>query len=531
MPRPRRRFYSLEIAAILVVILTALWLIPRFGPEQDELLFVKPVFNSRIAHSTAVVFGKPMPLMLMSYVGALKVYVYKPIFAIFTPSLWSLRLPPLLALLAVALMVRAALFRMGHRIAAATFLILFLVSPSVIVTSVIDWGPVCLQFALFGGTLYCLARAYVEPRWQWFAFAGFLFGLGVWDKLTFLVCFAPLVMLILATALWRLPQARTIKACGVFLLAAALGMSPLLAAALQHKVHPAQELQVEAEPLQSKILMLSRSLAGTVLTGSLTSRNGYADAVEGRLPGLFARIVESISGWSGYDLWLLLAVLAAPAAIPGRTHRPRLLLLACFLLSWLAMALFRKLGGAAHHTALLHPVILLAFALALEDAWPRRRLRFVVVPLAAILVAANLVAMADFAFRVSYLPIPTAWSPAISNAAIAISAMRPKNIFVDDWGLDNAVIMFSKGRVWPRDAIPDNWREGVTDFDRDCAAQAVSEPGAIFLGFVAGRAMSPKGPALLAEAASASGLERVVTDEFKDRWERPVVVLYRFDRR
>jgi 4-amino-4-deoxy-L-arabinose transferase-like glycosyltransferase len=522
------RFHPLELAAMLLVMLSAIWLIPRFGPEQDELLFVKPVFNSRIAHSTVTVFGKPLPLMLMSYLGAPKVYAYKIIFAIFPPSLWSLRLPPLLLLLGSALLVRAALLRLGHRTAAAAYFVLFLVSPSIIVTSVIDWGPVCLQFALFGMVLYFLARASLKPEYKWFVLAGFFFGLGVWDKLTFFVCFAPPALLLLASVLWRLSRAKTIKLLAATALAAALGMFPFIAAALQHKVHSVQQLQWEAEPFQSKFMMLSRSLAGTVLTGSLTSRDGYADAVEGSLPRLIARMTEAIMNWSGFDLWILFAVAAFTIAIPGPTLRTRILLTACFLLSWLAMAAFRNLGASGHHTVLLHPVILLAFALALQDGWRQPRLRPLCLLPAAVLLAANLVALTDFVFRVNNLPIPTAWSPAIAVAARAVAAGHSRNVFVDGWGLDSAVILFSRGRIWPREAISQYWREEVTELDRECAARAVSEPDAIFFGFAPGRSMPPKGPALLAEAARLNGLERIVTDEFKDRQGQPIVILYRF---
>ena len=188
------RFHALEILVILVVLSAAVWLIPQFGSQHDEILFTKPVFDSTMSHATLVVFQNPLPLMMMSYLGALKVYVYKVIFSIFPPSLWSLRLPTLVALLGATLLIRSALIRIGMPVAATAFFVLFLASPVILVTGVFDWGPVCLQLLFFGSITYFLARASIDHRLKWFGLAGLFFGLGVWDKLTFLLCFAPVTM-------------------------------------------------------------------------------------------------------------------------------------------------------------------------------------------------------------------------------------------------------------------------------------------------------------------------------------------------
>ena len=138
------RLHALESLVILVVLSAAVWLIPQFGSQHDEILFIKPVFDSKMSHATLEVFHKPLPLMMMSYLGALKVYLYKVILGIFPASLWSLRLPALLTLFGATLLIRGALRRIGMPVAATAFLILFLTSPVIIVTGVFDWGPVCL---------------------------------------------------------------------------------------------------------------------------------------------------------------------------------------------------------------------------------------------------------------------------------------------------------------------------------------------------------------------------------------------------
>jgi len=69
----------------------------EIGIENDEALFagafLKPygdTYTVRIGHSR-------VPLMVMSYIGTLKAWLYRPLISIFGTSLTVLRLPMLLA--------------------------------------------------------------------------------------------------------------------------------------------------------------------------------------------------------------------------------------------------------------------------------------------------------------------------------------------------------------------------------------------------------------------------------------------------
>ena len=480
------RFHLLELATVLLVVTAALWLIPQFGTQHDEVLFAKPAFNSRLSHAVLMVGKKPLPLMMMSYLGALKVYVYKLVFGIFPANLWSLRLPALIVLLSAALLLRNALRQLGYTVAGVAFFSLFLVSPSVIITGVFDWGPVCLQFLFFGGLVYFLARATGGRQLKWFALAGLFFGLGVWEKLTFAMAFTPSALLLFCAAVWQFPRKKWITAAAAFLFASLIGMSPFLIAASLNKEPAASRLQVEKDAFGMKYATFSHSVAGTVLIGYFTSRDEYIDAIASPLPTFWARTTERVLAISDFDRWILLGLILLTACIPGRTHLMRGLLLTTFATSWLAMASFHNLGASGHHTVLLHPLLLMAFALAVDDAWPVARWRYVAGSMAALLALINCASLSDIVMRVKYLPVPIVWSPAISSAAVAVAKTRPTLVYVDDWGLENSLVLFSKGRIQPFGTT--YWLAEADSFDREWAAKAVTEAGAIFVGFEIGRA-------------------------------------------
>ena len=82
----------------LFVVLGSLW-ISSPGLYYDEVLFLQasyPRDDVPIAY-TMHIRGRPVALMLISYLGALKGWVYAPLLRLFPPSAALVRLPMLLA--------------------------------------------------------------------------------------------------------------------------------------------------------------------------------------------------------------------------------------------------------------------------------------------------------------------------------------------------------------------------------------------------------------------------------------------------
>src|SRR5690606_12059962 len=81
------------------------------GLQYDEILFLHPFLNDWALYHSQY-FGQEIPLMVMSYVGALKTWLYWPLYTWLPPSVWVVRLPMLL----VGCLNIWMLYRLGRRL-------------------------------------------------------------------------------------------------------------------------------------------------------------------------------------------------------------------------------------------------------------------------------------------------------------------------------------------------------------------------------------------------------------------------------
>ncbi len=472
--------------AAFVFIAAMLWTIPHFGPHHDENFFIKPVFRPDWAHASVTLFNHQVPLMLMPYTGAPKVLLYQAIFSVFQPSLWTLRLPMLAMILVSIFLMRAAFHRLGLKKPGDIFAILLVTSPLILFTTVYDWGPVCLQMFCLAAAFYCWARQ--TPGWLFFS--AFFCGFGAWEKMTFVICYGPLFAVLFLIALRKFPQPKTVFLCAAGLI---LGASPLLYYNYLAVAQPVTSLL--SSEATAPVLILKFKLLGRALIGS--SLVGYLTAPQFQWP----RILAYLLSLGSYAHWLTIAVIAASTLTPGKTRLLRCLILLAGTISWFTMAAFQNLGSSAHHTVLFLPLLFALLVLALEDAPP---LRF----LLAVVLLFNCASFADMLLRIAYQPIPTVWSPAILHAAERVIKESPPAVFTDDWGLENAVVLLSAGKIVPLDGVN---------------PESIKQPGGLYMGFIPGKQSFPQNSKLLADFARQNGLRRQVIESFDG-----TVELYKF---
>src|SRR5215472_5734629 len=80
----------------LYFILAGLVLIPYAGFQHDEVVFADPIFQRGLAFYSRHLGSRWIPMMINSYAGALKTWIWWPIFKVWHPSTYSLRFPALL---------------------------------------------------------------------------------------------------------------------------------------------------------------------------------------------------------------------------------------------------------------------------------------------------------------------------------------------------------------------------------------------------------------------------------------------------
>lgn len=213
MIHPRRFTWEDEhrhpLRALTLVIIAAwfvfgLTLIPRFGLHYDEVLFVNAATNGFTGSSGAEdlfvarrVFG--VPVLLMDYIGALKSWVFMPIFAAVHPSVWSIRIPAL-ALGGYGIWVSSKAIKGPFAIYLQPLLAAILatsVTPTLLLT--FDFGPVGIAFALQALLIVILVRTVQIPSEERLPL--FLLGLslglvGIFNKLDFLIFALPCLLVL-----------------------------------------------------------------------------------------------------------------------------------------------------------------------------------------------------------------------------------------------------------------------------------------------------------------------------------------------
>jgi hypothetical protein len=200
-PGERRRG---ELAAVLVVWLALAAILVGLGGENtflpglyyDEAVFgglAKDFVNGpapgRHMPNTAVVqiFGRPFPVFVQSYLGAVKSWLLIPPVALFGPSVPVLRLANLAWGAAGLLFFMLWSWRVAGLAVALAAGALLALDPAFFFTSILDWGSVGPSlFCRFAGFFFAV-RAWEKGKARDALLAGLCLGLGLFNKIDFAV--------------------------------------------------------------------------------------------------------------------------------------------------------------------------------------------------------------------------------------------------------------------------------------------------------------------------------------------------------
>src|SRR5271157_6320514 len=169
-------------AACIFFFVTGRAFLPHLGIQNDEALFAAVLYQPRAAAFILHIGHTQVPLMLMSYLGALKAWIYSPIFRIFGTGVSALRDPVLLAGVASVWLFFLLLRRVAGERAAIIGCGLLAVDSLYLLTTCFDWGPVALQHLLLVAALLLLIRFYQTCKDLALVGGFFLLGLAMWDK-------------------------------------------------------------------------------------------------------------------------------------------------------------------------------------------------------------------------------------------------------------------------------------------------------------------------------------------------------------
>jgi 4-amino-4-deoxy-L-arabinose transferase-like glycosyltransferase len=462
----------LASAAAAVFLALALFLIPTLGLQNDETLFANGIYAPVMVADSLRTPAGSVPLMLVSYTGSLKTWLFALVFALFEPSLWSVRLPvALIGAATVAIFVRQTA-RTAGTLAGLVGAGLLATDPAFLLTVCFDWGPVALQVFLSVASVASFMAYFRTGRRRWALLAGLLAGLAIWNKALFLWSMAGLAAASAAVCFGelrrRLTPAATLAAAAGFV----GGAWPLLLYNWRTEGATfSRNVGWELSPpyVLYKLRVLLETLDGAALFGYMLDTEGAAPA-----SGLAAAF---------------LALSAGVALIPAlRRQRPAAWAVIAFWAAYLPMFLGRDVGGGSHHVALLWPLPHLALAVAAgrwagESAGRRR----VTLALLAAGMLLNLRYVAEFRREAARSGPAVIWTDAIDDLHERLEGLRPRGVAVLDWGMFAQLRALGQGRlplVWGADAyLRDRQSPEAVAF----AQKLLAEPGYVFVDHVEGR--------------------------------------------
>jgi len=402
--------------------------------------------------------------MLMSYLGALKCWIYEPVFAIWQPSAYSLRVPVLVLGAFTIWLFYLLLYRILGRRAAVAGCALLATDSTYLYTTCFDWGPALLQHVLMVGGVLLLVKFHQTSSRAALGIGFFLFGLALWDKALFGWTLAGMLLGLLSANPGALRRAVSKKNLLVVAFCFVAGASPLLRFNLRHSGETLRaNVGWSAEPavLRFKADMLLRSLGGSGLLKYLS----FADGTEGaRRPRtalerssveLDERTGDMREGWLVYAMGA--AVLLLPAVWNTRARRPMIFALVLMAVVWGQMLFGAGVGASVHHTVLLWPWPHFFAAAGLAEASRRlRRGGISALVLVIVLVCGSNVVAADVQFsqliRNGGGPV---WTDAIFGLSGYLPTVPAEQYVLLDWGMLEPLRLLHKGRMplaWGGDA-------------------------------------------------------------------------------
>src|SRR5579872_6845524 len=161
----------------IIFITAAMLLIPYPGLQEDELDFGPSVFHP--AWNDHITIGNhAIPRMLISYLGATKVWLYFPIFRLWKPSLYSTRIPMILIYALTIWFFYSVLLTIHSWRAGAVGVLLLATDPTYVLTGAFGWCN--LQNVLMLASIGAYLKFYKSASRVWLSFAAFFTGLWLW---------------------------------------------------------------------------------------------------------------------------------------------------------------------------------------------------------------------------------------------------------------------------------------------------------------------------------------------------------------
>jgi 4-amino-4-deoxy-L-arabinose transferase-like glycosyltransferase len=541
----------LILAAIGIYLTASLVYLRLPGLQYDEVLFANAAMGNldgSFVQWEIRIGGKSVPLMLMPYIGALKAYLYAPIFLFFGTNPASVRLPVVVVGL-VTLWFTFKLCRamLGEAIATLSLLLLA-TDPAFIFANRLDWGPVSLMMALKMASLYLIWRWLEVGRAYVLGIACFLLGLGLLDKVIFLWFLGALLIALPVCFRAELRSRLNRRAVVMGLICFALGCWPLIAYNIAFPLATFRGQKVVTRSWEDD-LAYRHSVFRLVLEGNAvfsvvnsqrswseleTSKHQASDnlgRVLTRLHRLFA--LEKTFNWYAFVIALSAIALLWFLKRLEMPQRVQFFLLLVALISLFMCATAEASGP--HHVIMVHPFthILVAVALCnlarilVNNAGERVSRLGRLLPAAGtiVLVIPQITMNAGYLRSFSVWGGMGNWSDAIYKLAGHALANRDKSFMLMDWGFSNQLLVLSGGRVKQEEAFVPVIDLPSVEEKRTVLLASLNRPASLFV-FHSPRFETFPLLDLFRDVVAQNSLDLRLTKAFSQRDGEPIYLMY-----
>jgi 4-amino-4-deoxy-L-arabinose transferase-like glycosyltransferase len=527
----RFRFTLIAGLSIVVFFIAGLLLLPLLGFEADEVMYVYNLWHPRSSVAWFSFFHHLMPSMLMSYLGALKSWLYAPILAVFGPSTWAVRLPVLLLACLTICLAGRLLKLIDGRMAALIAVWLLATDTTFLLTAVFDWGPVVVQNLLLVAGLLVVERWTRQRRPRFLFFAGLIFGLALWDKALFLWNFAGMALALLVVNPRALIRAFTWKAALLAIFGLCLGAYPLLRynAKPDHSTVGQNAHLTTAEVTNKARYLWYAGNDGIAATFFIDPKYPALDRerhpFESMSLALAGKTPVNLSSWRS---WLVM--IAIPLGLIAADNRRRkwiLFFAIAAVISWLQSAITVNAGGAIHHSVLVWPLVYFAVSLSLA-AIARLHNRIVrplvIFAIAVFCIRGLLVMNRCYANMLAHSSI-VQWSNADSLLARMLERDGVHHAIVTDWGLAAVVATRTDDRVSVED---ESWQLLDGHYDQGAFSECRA-PECIVISHTPGRAIMEKTVTNMNQALAALHLRESDVSTISDTHGTPTFQTFRIE--
>ncbi len=531
----RNRSTWAVLAQCSFFVWAALQFLPRLGLENDEALFPTAFYRPGTEQYVVHLGHSRLPLMLISYLGTLKSWIYRPLLWSWGTSVAVLRIPVVLAGAASIWLFYLLLRRIAGARAGLIGCSLLSLDALYLLTTCFDWGPVALQHLLTIGGMLALVRFWQE-RSDWALGVGFfLFGLALWDKAVAFWMLSGLLVAAIVTIPRQILDRATLRRLAIVILSLAAGALPLIVYNVRSGMATFRGTAVfDASDIRGKARALEGSLNGSVLFGWLVAENWQIPQPH-EPRGWQERASTAVAKWAGHPRQSLLpyalaaALLLAPLA-GGAALRAIVLAAVAMAVAWFQMAFTAGAGGGAHHVLLLWPLPQAIIGISLAAASRRfgRAGTAAVAAVTVILAASNLAVTNEYFSTMVRNGGGVAWTDAIFPLSDYLEKAAPPAVFCVDWGYLDSLRVLSNGRLPVRVGNGQMLQPELGPEDRRALDGMISGSGNLFLAHTSGVEFYRGLNARLSQYAETAGYRRETLAVFADSFGRPTFEVYRF---